>query len=344
MNSQPFGTVRLSLDDLVAEGVIDPALASQLRKRCLPPVASNGLVAVLYILGALAVAAGVVALKPTPTTGLVLALIALVGGWFVGRSGDAAMRILSLGLGICGALGLCGWFALEFGQALPAITVSGFATLTAFLTAIAFRSLFLSALVPLGIGAMLGSGTAYWHASYAIFVREPLITLVLFGALAAALVTVVDRNLLRDVHARMAEVAMRVSFVIANFGFWVGSLWGDHVGEHLSGIRERGDGESWRAANERLAAWRTEAFHVPDAVFALGWVGFAVAAIVLGRRIERRFIATGGIVFLAINAYTQFFERFHAEEWALILGGASMVALAAGLVRYVARQPSPRPV
>ena len=334
MNAAPFGTVRLSLDRLVTDGVIEPDLARRLRAHAEPSAIAGPLVSVLYILGALAVAAGVVALKPTAMTGLVLAVVALVGGWFVGRLADASYRVLSLGLAISGALGLAGWFALEFGDALPAIAVSGFATLTALAIAIAFRSLFLAALVPLGLGAMLGSGTVYWHASYAIFVREPTITFAAFTLLTVALVAAIDRGILAGAYARMGEVAMRVSFVIANFGLWVGSLWGDHVGEHLSGIRERVAGEPWQDRRDRLDAWREDAWLIPDDVFVLGWVGVAVAAIVWGQHVHRRFVTMGGVTFLATNAYTQFFERFHDESWALIIGGTSLVAIAVAIIRW----------
>ena len=34
---------------------------------------------------------------------------------------------------------------------------------------------------------MVGSGTAYWHASYGLFVQEPAISAILFGAVAGTL-------------------------------------------------------------------------------------------------------------------------------------------------------------
>ncbi len=52
--------------------------------------------------------------------------------------------------------------------------------------AVWFRSAFLAALVVLALDAVFGTGTGYWHTSYALFVEEPLITIGVFGALAAA--------------------------------------------------------------------------------------------------------------------------------------------------------------
>ena len=330
-----LGHVTLDLDWLVASGAVRLDEARRLSALGVPSRINGTLVSVLYIIGALGVAAGVVALNPTATTGLVLALIALAGGWFIRRRRRAELEVLGMGLGIMGALGLCGWLALEFGEAWRPVALWGVATAIIAAVALAFRSSFLAALVPLGIGAMAGSGTAYWHATYAVFVREPTVTFVLFTALAASLYAALPRIRAHEAAlGAMATVAARMSFVLANFALWVGSLWGDHVGEHLSGIHDRAEGTDWTAQQQALEAWRAGAFHVPELAFVLVWAAFAIAAVAVGQRRNLRFLVNGGVVFLAINAYTQFFERFHAEEWALILGGGSMVALAVLLVRF----------
>ena len=49
-------------------------------------------------------------------------------------------------------------------------------------------------------------------------------------------------------------------------------------------------------------------------------------------------MATSGVVFLAINAFTQYFEYFQDEPWALIFGGIALVAVALGLVRWELRK------
>ena len=45
-------------------------------------------------------------------------------------------------------------------------------------SALWFRSALLAAFAVLSLGAILGSGTGYWHASYALFVEEPTITII----------------------------------------------------------------------------------------------------------------------------------------------------------------------
>ena len=228
---------------------------------------------------------------------------------------------------------------LEFGESVSAIAVHGFVTITTLIIAILFRSRFLSAFVPVGIGAMIGSGAAYWHASYGIFVRESLVTIIVFTLLSVALYWLAKRLRARDEDwSGMATVAARMSLILTNLGFWVGSLWGDYVGEHLLGYSDRAVGQKWETFNAARNAFRETAFYIHEDIFALGWAAFAIAMIVLGNKTGRRFVATSGVVFLAINAFTQYFEYFQDEPWALIFGGIALVAVALGLVRWELRK------
>jgi hypothetical protein len=328
-----LGHVSLDLDKLVRDGTLSHNEAQRLSKFAEAPRTAGYLISVLYIIGAIAAAAGVVLLKPTATTGLFIAIVCLIAGQFIRFKKIDALSILSLALGIGAAAGLIGWFVLEFGETLPAMAVNGFATGVTLLMAILFRSKFLAALVPLGVGAIIGSGGAYWHASYGIFVQEATITIALFTPLAAALWWF-GRKVLHADWSPMAIVAARMSFIISNFGFWVGSLWGDRVGEFIFGPgRElrREDYQAWREARD---AFRDTLPYIQDHIFALGWAVFSIGAIALGRRIGNRFLEITGVVFLAINAFTQYFEFFQDEPWALIFGGIALVAIALVLVRW----------
>ncbi len=302
-----------------------------------PDKVTNRLASILYILGALAAAAGVVLLKPAATTGLIIAFVCFVIGQTIRFKKWDHLHILSLALGIGSAAGLTGWFVLEFGETLPAIAVNGFATAVTLAMALAFRSRFLGALVPLGIGSMIGSGGAYWHASYGIFVREPTVTVGLFTLITAALLLFAKRNNHPDWNP-MSTIAARMSIVVTNFGWWVGSLWGDYIGDHLRGLGDRVKGQTYQQWQEARRAYRESAVHIDDTVFAIGWAGFAVAMIVLGRKLHNRFVETAGLVFLAINAFTQYFEYFQDEPWALVFGGIALVGVALGLVRFEAKR------
>ena len=57
--------------------------------------------------------------------------------------------------------------------------------------------------------------------------RSRRVTIVLFSALALGLYLVSLR--VRADYERIAIAAARMSVVLVNFGFWIGSLWGDNL-------------------------------------------------------------------------------------------------------------------
>lgn len=326
------GRVTLDLDRLVSDGEIAAPLAARLATLATPSRAGATLVGLLYIVGALGLAAGVVLLEPTATTGLLLALAALGGAGLVRGSGRAALDVLVLGLATSGALGLAGWFAVEFGETASMLQVSSFGTAVVLAVALAFRSCFLAALVPLGIGAMLGSGTAYGHAAYYVWVEEPAIAAAAFAVLTATLYAALPRlaRLARATWADMARVAARMSLVLANVGLWIGSLWGSHVGVRLWGP-VRAEGEDWATFHDRAEAFREAALHVPEAAFTILWLALAVALVPLGRRLGDRFVINAGATFVGLNLYTQLFETLQDDPWSLVIAGAATLAGAVAL-------------
>jgi iron complex transport system permease protein len=317
--------ITLDIDALVASGKLNAAEATKLKGLAEPSRAVSTLVQVFYILGALGLAAGVVALNPDPIIGLILALMALGFAAWVQITKNESLSILGVGMSIAGTLGVCGWFATEFGTPTNALLINAILTLLVLASALWFRSLFLIALVPLGIAAILGSGTMYWHASYGIFVQEPTITVIVFGAVALGLFAFSYK--LPDIRGTQALIAARVSWIILNFGFWVGSLWGDYIGEHF----QQYAGGKYSSYDE-MEAWRKLAFHVPDYAFVIAWALASIGTIIWLK--GHRFAVNAGITFLAINAYTQFFERFYESAWALIFGGGSLLVFAWALFNF----------
>ncbi|MDP3459383.1 MAG: hypothetical protein Q8S09_08925 [Hyphomonas sp.] len=322
--------IRLDLAALVKDGTLSAAEAARLETLALPDTRGGLIINVLLIFGALAVAAAAIALVPNAGTGLVLALAALAGAEALRRlaPGDA-FGVLSAGLALMGTLGLAGWVAWEFGDApsstMPALLIT--AVLTA--GAIWFRSAFLAALGVVALGAVFGTGTGYWHASYALFVEEPLITIGVFGALAALLYKA--RGWAGEAWQMLLTTGARTAMVLVHFAFWVGSLWGDVLGDSgWSGVRY----ENYAA----YEAWQKTALTVPEWPFSIGWAGLAIALALLTRR--GGFLSVGALVFLAIHAYTQYFETFGAEPVTLLVAGLTLVGLAVGLawLRRKARQ------
>lgn len=317
--------ITLDLDKLVADQSLTQAEADRLAGMGEPSNRLGVFINLFLILGALAAAAGVIALEPSPAVGLMLALVSLGGGAAIYFSAARDWRVLAHGLVIMGCVGLASWMAWQAEESWPehmgwVVHLFAFMIFTA--GAVAFRQPFLAALAPLALGALVGSGTAYWHASYGIFVREATISIGLFSTVAAGLYALRDK--LEEVWRGVATVAARVSFFMINFAFWVGSLWGDYVGEMWEAP------DRWMARGE----WRDTALFIPEWVFSIGWIAFLALCIWLGTRDHRRFLANTAVVFLAIHAYTQLFETLGAEPWTLLIAGLSMVAVAAGVARF----------
>src|SRR5215831_11406930 len=127
---------------------------------------------------------------------------------------------------------------------------------------------FLVALVPLALAGALGSSTGYRHAVYMLIVTEPTITIV-FLALLAGPAYLISQHV-GQAYQQLAIIFARVSVVLVNFGFWIGSLWGDYPGETWAqggGYRFWSDRETWRAAH----------LHVPEAAFVVVWAIVIIA-------------------------------------------------------------------
>ncbi|MBB34448.1 MAG: hypothetical protein CME88_13915 [Hirschia sp.] len=320
----------LDLDKLVADGSLSAEDANRLKGLGEPSNRIGVFINLFCILGALAVAAGVVALEPSPAIGLLLALVALGGGAALYFTTGKDWRVLAHGLVIMGCVGLVGWMAWQAEETWPdgmGWVVHLFAFMIFTGAAVIFRQPFLAALSPLALGALVGSGTAYWHASYGIFVREATLSILLFSAVAGWLYWL--RNRLDEAWQGITTVAARVSFFMVNFAFWVGSLWGDWIGEMWAAP------DRWWGASQE---WREHAIFIHEGIFSIGWLAFLVACIWLGTRDHRRFLANTAVVFLAIHAYTQLFETLGAAPWTLVIAGLSMVGVAAGVARFDAWQ------
>lgn len=308
--------IRLDLTALLAAQQITSEEAARLTALALPDKRGNLAVNLLLIFGAIAVAAAAIALVPNAATGLMLALGALAGAEILRRlmTGES-FALLATALALMGTLGLAGWVAWQFQDApstMPALLVTFVLTAGAFW----YRSAFLAALGVLALGAVFGSGTGYWHASYALFVEEPVITIAVFGVLAAGLYQL--RAKLPDVWKSLATVAARTSLILVHFAFWVGSLWGDVLGD------------SWRPYDGR-----TEAGLIQPWVFSIGWAGLSLALALKASR--GSFLSVSAIVFLAIHGYTQYFETFGAEPITLLIAGLVLVGLAIGVSKLARR-------
>jgi len=121
-----------------------------------------------------------------------------------------------------------------------------------------------------------------------------------------------------------------MSLLLVNFGFWVGSLWGDRPGESWV----HGDVSSGFDTSEAWQAWREHAFHIPAWVFVVSWAVLLLGIGIWAVRANRRWVVNTAAAFGAIHFYTQWFERLGAQPWAIIIAGLIVVAIAVALWRY----------
>jgi iron complex transport system permease protein len=191
------------------------------------------------------------------------------------------------------------------------------------LTAITAHSSLLTAFAVLAASACLGARTGYSHAMYSLAIFEPTLTIVLFSALALATFRA-SRRLPAD-YERIALMASRTSVVLVNFGFWVGSLWGDPLI-----LLSRMAGKDPTALFDRIV--------IPYWVFGIGWALALIGAGVWAARANRRWLVNVAAGFGAIHFYTQWFERLGATPASVLLGGLAMLAIALALRTFNRRK------
>ncbi len=318
----------LDLDRLVAEGKLSAEEAIRLATfsdRAAADASPTGpaeapkrrtFANVVMIFGALAVALAVMMLQPRPDVGGALGVAALVGGWALARRADESWKLLASALVIGGALGVSAAALSLYWSSGAIMLVIGL-----FLAAVAFffRNSFVGAFAPLALGSWLGSGSGYWHASYSITITQPLVTVLVFSAFAAGLFWL--RSRIPAAQEKVVTVMARVSFFLANFGFWIGSLWGD-------------DFRSGRVG----PADQASTFYIPDYAFSIGWALALLLCLWIGLHTKRRFISNTALTFLGIHFYTQVFESLGANPLLLLVAGISLIAVAFGLLRFDAWQ------
>ncbi|PYO74218.1 MAG: hypothetical protein DMD64_04555 [Gemmatimonadetes bacterium] len=200
---------------------------------------------------------------------------------------------------------------------------SGFLAVTVLCLAggILARSSLLVAMAALALSATVGAATAYDHAMYGLVIRQPSVTVLLFGLLSW-LAYRLSLRLATD-YQRLAIIFARTSLFLVNLGFWVGSLWGDSL---------------WRGRD----VWDfNSGTVVPSWVFVVGWAVGLIATGVWAVRVNRRWVVNLLAVFGAVHFYTQYFERLGASPSTILGSGLAALGIAVAIVRYNARFKPP---
>jgi len=307
--------ITLDLSKLLEEGKLSPAEAERLRGLAAGDTGAMA-INVLVGFGVVAVSAGAMALAPTPATALIIGVLAFAIGLAFTLRGKEQWSLLAQICLVVGALMFCGG-VLAIGEGSLAAMLIVTATLAG--AAIVARSSLLTAAAVLALGACLGARANYWHATYMLSIYEPTVTILLFSLLALG-TYYLSKSLAAD-YERLALIAARTSVFMVNFGFWIGSLWGDHL--LLIRSLSRGDPQSLTD----YAAWRG----IPSLVFVIGWAIVLLGAGIWAVRENRRWVVNVVAVFGAIHFYTQWFERLGLEPISVLAGGFLVLAFALGL-------------
>ena len=299
--------ITLDISKLVEEGKLTREEADKLTALAAHDTGSLG-VNILIGFGVVAIAAGAVALVPTPLTAVGLGLALFAAGCAIVL--NRVQQWILLGQ-ICLVIG-----ALMFGGGVIAYGAGSLASMlivtAAFaLAAIAARSSLLMALAVLTASACLGARTGYDNAVYSLAIFEPTLTVVLFSALALIAYQAAQR--LPADYERLAVTAARTSLLLINFGFWVGSLWGDPL-------------MLLRSMNAKDASLDMTETVIPATV-AVVLLGAGIWAV----QVNRRWLVNLVAVFAGIHFYTQWFERLGATPLSVLLGGVVMLASAFAL-------------
>jgi len=305
--------ITLDISKLVEEGRLTPEEAQRLTALASHETGSLG-INILIGFGVVAIAAGAVALVPTPLTAVALGLGLVAAGFAVLVNRIKQWAVLGQICLVIGALMFCGG-VVAFGEGSLASMLIVAAALGAI--AVAARSSLLAALAVLVASACLGARTGYSHAMYSLAIFEPTLTIVLFSAVAYAAYRV-SKHVAAD-YERIALSASRTAILLVNFGFWIGSLWGDPLFLLT------------KMSGKTPVASRLDAIVIPHTVFSIGWAAVLIAAGLWAMRVNRRWLVNVAASFGAIHFYTQWFEKLGATPVSVLLGGVIMLAIALAL-------------
>jgi iron complex transport system permease protein len=321
--------ILIDVDTLEQEGVLTAALANTLRRHAVRDTGSTA-INLLLAFGAIVLVAGAGALMPSPVVALLFGLAFVGVGWFItknyaeqwGKLGSIWMIVGTLltagGLGMMVGYSTMGDVIVERplqASLVAAIVLAGGAWLA--------QSRLLAALVTLAISSAIGGSTGYWHASYMVCVREPTVTILVFTVLGLAGWLATQK--LKGAYEALMLTFTRMCVILVNFGFWIGSLWGDTPGA------------LWKATDSSAVfSWSDPT--VPATTFIVGWAVALLAAGAWGAHNGRRFLVNTVAVFGAIHFYTQWFEHLGADPLSVMIAGAATIGFGLALWKYNQKQ------
>lgn len=301
--------ILIDLDRALAEGKISAAERDRL-KQLAGGQTSDLAFGILIGFGIIAVAVGFLALSGSLYAGPAVGAALAAGGAALLLRGGERRRLLGQILLVVGTVLLAAGIVLLDSGSQRSILYA-VAILAA--SAILAENGLLAALAVIALSSALGAATSYEHARYTLVVERPGETIAVFTVLGAALVFGSAKLPWR--YERLALIAARTSALLVNFGFLVGSLWGDTLRD----------------------------ISVSRGLFSLAWALVLIGVAVWAWRENRRWPLIAATVFGAIHFYTQWFERIGAEPAAILFAGLTAIAVGYGLKQVLSAMPPSAP-
>jgi hypothetical protein len=291
--------VTLDIDQLLSEERITQTEYEKLRALAAASTSSLAF-NILIGFGVVAVSGAALALIPSPATAVIIGLFILIAGLVLLRIGWQQWKVLANICILVGALMTGGGIVTEFrGSLLSILSVTAIFSVAAILA----RSTLMAVLATLMLSGGIGARTGYFHASYFLVIQEPTITVFLFCALAVGLLQLSKK--LSSEYARIAAASARTGEFLVNFGFWVGSLWGD--------------------------SFDSRQVMIPDIVFAVLWALALLATAFWAWKRNSRWVLNIVAIFGGIHFYTQWFEHLGASPGTVLVAGLLALGFAVGL-------------
>lgn len=279
------------------------------------------------VIGLASLAAGLIGIameaaeSPWPAVWIGLGVLAL--GLAVRMLAPRRLRVLAGWMSVFGAAAhLGGVFSLEGSPDLAWAAMLDAAAVALLLGVVLDIRLFTGLAVFALAGTLAAMG--YRHATYSLAIYEPTLAILMMGTVAAVGALVASQ--LAERFARHGRIAGLIALIWANFAFWIGSLWGDRVGEHMFAPHEDdfADRQSYLDAR---TAFRADLVAVPELTFVVGWAAVLLAVAAWAALSGRRSMLNAAVTFGAIHFYTQWFERLETQPLTVI--GAGLIAILA---------------
>lgn len=306
----------IDVDKLLQEGQITSEEYSRLKELATEETGSLAF-NILLGFGVIATAGGALALFATAAIAIFLGFALSAAGIFLSAKYAKEWGLLGFMLLLVGSLSAAGGI---FWQTEGSFVGFFIVTVLCLVASVLARSSPLAAMGVLSlfltVGAMIIN---YRYGTFIewdkLMVGQATVKVCLFSLLSLGAYHLSKR--LPSDYERLAIVFARTSLFVANFGFWVGSQWGDSLSYQRDDI--------WSYPSSQM---------IPDWVFVIGWAVGLVATGIWATRNNKRWVVNLLAVFGTIHFYTQYFERFHTSPRSILIAGLVALGIAFAIVRY----------